>query len=57
LGAVGVALFATGLIVLSQSLDWGGERAGDGGDGGESHQEAFHGLFVPARRFSGGLRG
>jgi hypothetical protein len=45
LGAVGVALFAAGLIVLSQSLDWGGERHGDGGDGGESHQEAFHGLL------------
>jgi hypothetical protein len=36
-------LIRLGLILfLRQSLNGCGERAGDGGDGGESHQEAFH---------------
>jgi hypothetical protein len=49
-------LFAIDLTVLGQGLDRCGQRGAQGGDGGESHQEAFHGLFIPARWFSSGLR-
>ncbi len=32
-------------LFLGEGLYRGCKRAGDGGDGGESHQEAFHGLW------------
>jgi hypothetical protein len=33
------------VLFLGEGLHRSCKRAGDGGDGGESHQEAFHGLW------------
>ena len=40
-----VSMEEAALAEPGESLGGRRERAGDGGDGGESHQEAFHGLW------------